>query len=447
MGGDLRFLPAVKPAPPGGTSPLERVHLAFPTGDMVAALGNFLYFQSLESTFLERHPELADRVEFNAAGPFFLKVNLSGGRSVALARVNYKHQVAWTVVDPSLHSDPSVWALDTSVEVLVGALYARAAAHLFDTPVPSPLCWDEGEPSDMTELADLLDARGVRVRRVVVGNRWFARGSRSDPELVLVRESAGAYVDAELADAFVRISLKPTLGWMVDAYIRDWGTWGRVDLARSLRDQSAAAPGVPRATVSVDEVADVIGKGPAHWGTSFPWEPVRRSAGRGRIPSMRQDSLFTVEEPEPAALALFEDEAAPDPATSVTAAGRGIPRAVVDQLNMLGFDAVSTSDFAAPIHSDGFDIQIRDGGAKDLSLSEVERLNGLAAASGEVLPKRLILVTGAGISRPAAAFADKAKAFVFQIDRSTARLSPLTARTREVMLPETAPREHDLDPW
>ncbi|MER6168144.1 hypothetical protein [Streptomyces violaceorubidus] len=414
---------------------------------MVAAFGNFLHFQSLESTFLKRHPKWADRVEFNAAGPFFLKVNLSGGRSVALARVNYQHQVAWTIVDPSLHSDPSVWALDTSVEVLVDALYAHAAAHLFDTPVPSPLRWDEGEPSDMTQLADLLDARGVRVRRVVAGNRWFARGSRSNPELVLVREAAGAYVDAELADAFVRISVKPALGWMVDAYIRDWGAWGRVDLARSLWDQSAAAPGVSRLTVSVDEVADVIGKGPAHWGTSFPWEPVRRSATRGRVPSMRQDSLFPTEEPEPDALALFEDDAAPDPSTSVTAAGRGIPRAVVDQLNMLGFGAVTTGDFATPIYSAGFDVQIRDGGTKDLSLSEMERLNGLAAAAGEDLPKRLILVTGAGISRPAAAFADKAKAFVFHIDRSTARLTPLTARTRQVMLPDSAPRDHDLDPW
>ncbi|WP_327361414.1 hypothetical protein [Streptomyces sp. NBC_01296] len=421
--------------------------MAFPPGDMVAAFGNFLHFQSLESTFLERHPELADRVEFNAASPFFLKVNLPGERSVVLARGSYKLQVAWTIVDPSPHSDPSVWALDTSVEVLVDALHARAAAHVFSTPVPSPLRWDEGEASDMTQLADLLDARGVRVRRVVAGNRWFARGSRSDPELVLVHESAGAYVDAELADAFVRISVKPALGWMVDAYIRDWGAWGRVDLARSLWDQSAAAPGVSLTTVSVDEVADVIGKGPAHWGTSFPWEPVRRSASRGRVPSMRQDSLFPIEEPEPDAMALFEDEAAPDPSTSVTAAGRGIPRAVVDQLNMLGFNAVPTGDFAAPIHSEGFDVQIRDGGTKDLSLSEMERLNGLASAAGEDLPKRLILVTGAGISRPAAAFADKAKAFVFHIDRSTARLTPLTTRTRQAMLPETAPRDHDLDPW
>ncbi|MGW3054442.1 hypothetical protein ACWC98_00730 [Streptomyces goshikiensis] len=421
--------------------------MAFPTGDIVAAFGKFLHYQELESTFLDRHPDLADRVEFNAAGPFFLKVKLAGKRSVVLARVNYQHQVAWSIVDPSLHGDPSVWALDTPVDVLVDALHARAVTHLSGTPVPSPLRWDEGEPSDMTKLADLLDARGVRVRRVVAGNRWFARGSRSNPELVLVRELAGAYVDAELADAFVRISLKPALGWMVDAYVRDWGAWGRVDLSRSLWDQSAAAPGVPRASVSVDEVAEAIGKGPAHWGTSFPWEPVRRSAGRGRIPSMRQDSLFPVEEPEPDALALFEDETAPDPATSVTAPGRGIPRAVVDQLSMLGFDTVATGHFAAPIHSGGFDVQIRDGGTKDLSLSEVERHNGLAAAAGEVLPKRLILVTGTGISRSAAAFADKAKAFVFHIDRSTARLSPLTARTREVMLPDTAPRDHDLDPW
>ncbi|MFF3654432.1 hypothetical protein [Streptomyces olivochromogenes] len=421
--------------------------MAFPSGDMVAAFDKFLYFQSLESALLERHQEMADRVEFSSSVPFHLKVKLSGGRSVVLARVTFKHQVAWTISDPTLHSEPSVWQLDTSVEVLADALHARASAYLSDAPMPSPWCWNESEPSDTTRLADLLETQGVRVRRVVAGNRWFARGSRATPELVLVRESAGAYVDAELADAFVRISVKPALGWLVDAYIRDWGAWGRVDLARSLWGRKGTAPGLPRTDVSVGELADLIGKGPAHWGENFPWEPVRRSATRGRIPSSRQDSLFPVEAPERGFLPYFEEEPETEPGGSVSAAGKGIAQAIVDQLTMLGFGDVRTGNSVAPVYSDSYHVQVRDDGAKDLSLSEIQRLNGLAAAAGEDVPKRLILVTGAGISRQAAAFADEAKAFVFRIDSSTARLAPLTTRTRQVMLPDTAPRDHDLDPW
>lgn len=420
--------------------------MAFPPGDMVVAFGNFLHFQSLENAVRDRHPDIADRVVFNSGGPLYLKIELSGRRSVVLARVNFKRQAAWTITGPTLDGDPSVWALDTSVEVLSDALHAHAAFHLSGTPVPSPLRWDEGDSSDLTRLADLLDVRGVRVRRVVVNNRWFARGSRATPELELVPQSAGAYLDAELGDTFVRISVKPALGWMVDAYIRDWGAWGRVDLAGGLWGRRAAAPGVPRTTVSVDEMADLIGKGSAHWSGSFPWEPVERSATRGRIPFNQQDSLFSIEAPEPDALPLFEEEPGPDAPPSLAEAGRGVVRAVADQLNVLGFSTVLTGDFRSPIHSDGFDVQIRERGPKDLSLSDMERLNGTAAAVGEDVPKRLILVTDGSISRPAAAFADKAKAFVFHVDRSTARLTPLTARTRQVMLPDTAPRDHDLDP-
>ncbi|WKK25392.1 hypothetical protein QZH56_07235 [Streptomyces olivoreticuli] len=63
----------------------------------------------------------------------------------------------------------------------------------------------------------------------------------------------------------------------------------------------------------------------------------------------------------------------------------------------------------------------------------------MAAAAGEDVPKRLILITSGGISRPASAFADQAKAFVFHLDRETRRLGAHNARAREVLLPRRAP--------
>lgn len=134
--------------------------MPFPPGDMVAAFGRHLHFKSLEQALCDRHPELADRVIFDDANhPMHLKVTLSGRRSVVLAQVRMGYTIVWAVMDPVLNSEPSVWPLDTPDEVLVDAVHAVASAHLADVPVPSPWRWNEGEPSDMTDLADLLDAR------------------------------------------------------------------------------------------------------------------------------------------------------------------------------------------------------------------------------------------------------------------------------------------------
>lgn len=129
--------------------------MSFPTGEMVAAFGKFLYFESLKSTFIERHPDMADRVESGSSPAFHLKVGLSGGRSVVLSHMRFTYRVAWAIVDPALHSDPAVWPLDTPVEILADALHARASAYISGTPMPSPWCWNESEASDVTRLADL----------------------------------------------------------------------------------------------------------------------------------------------------------------------------------------------------------------------------------------------------------------------------------------------------
>ncbi|MET8163746.1 hypothetical protein ABZT34_05700 [Streptomyces sp. NPDC005329] len=428
--------------------------LPFPPGDMVAAFGRHLHFKSLEQALCDRHPELADRVIFDDANHLMhLKVTLSGRRSVALAQVRMGYTIVWAVIDPVLDSEPSVWPLDTPDEVLVDALHAVASAHLAGVPVPSPWRWNEGEPSDMTELADLLDARGVPVRRVAAGNGYFPYGPRHSPKLDIVGGRDGSFVEAEFPDAFVRVSLKPALGWLVDVYLAECGAWGRVDLGWNLWRSTRPGPGVPRADASVADVADVLVKGLKAWDVEVQCEPI----GRGEPVSVQrrsewQESLFADETALPASLAEVGVDhgqfvEGPAPRTSQRSPSpRHIADVVLDQLTAFGFGDVEEGDAESPIRSDTFHVEWHDR-AKNLSTSEVQRLNGLAAAAGEDAPKRLIVITTAGISRPAAAFADTAKAFVFFVDRAADKLMGLNSRAQEALLPHTQPAERGLEPW
>ncbi|GGL15495.1 hypothetical protein [Streptomyces flaveus] len=430
--------------------------MPFPPGDMVAAFGRHLHFKSLEQALCDRHPELADRVRFDDANhPMHLKVTLSGRRSVVLAQVRMGYTIVWAVMDPVLNSEPSVWPLDTPDEVLVDALHAVASAHLTDLPVASPWRWNESKPSDMTELADLLDARGVRVRRVAAGNGYFPYGPRHSPKLDIVGGRDGGFVEAEFPDAFVRISLKPALGWLVDVFLTECEAWGRVDLGWNLWRSTRPGPGIPRADVSVADIVDVLGRGLKAWDVEVPYEPASRG---DRVSAERrsewQESLFADEAALPESLELEDvnadlgqliGDSAPRTSRRSTSP-RHITDTVLEQLTAFGFGDLEEGDAELPIRSDAFHIEWHNR-AKNLSTSEVQRLNGLAAAAGEDAPKRLIVITTAGISRPAAAFADTAKAFVFFVDRTADKLMALNSRAQEALLPRTNPTERGLEPW
>ncbi|MFD5308227.1 hypothetical protein [Streptomyces ardesiacus] len=307
----------------------------------------------------------------------------------------------------------------------------------------------------MTELADLLDMRGVRVRRVVAGNGYFAYGLRHALKLDVFGAREGVFLEAEFPEAFVRVSLKPTLGWLVDVHTPRWGGWGRVELAWCLRHTSSPTPGVPCADVSVEELADLLGKGPEAWDTEPPWAPPEPAAPTSPKPgSAMQDSLFAdlpVQNDVPEWMEEFSDlldglegstpERRPGPLTP-----REIREAVLHQLTTLGFSDLVEGEADIPIESEVFHIEWRSTG-KDLSAPEIQRLNGMAAAAGEELPKRLILITGGGLTRPAAEFADKAKAYAFHLDRTTGRLTVLNSRAREASLPTDTPGTRELEPW
>ncbi|MFI1068528.1 hypothetical protein [Streptomyces puniciscabiei] len=377
---------------------------SFPTSDMLTAFSNYLHFQGLEQTFRERHPELAERVRAeDSHGRMFVKVTLSGKRGVVLSLTRMGHSTVWTVVEPVLDSVPSVWPVGTPDEVLVDALHAVATAHLTGQPIASPWRWNESEPSEMTELADRLDARDVRVLRVAAGNGYFPYGPRHELRLAVTARHERSFLEARCDEAFVRVSLKPTLGWMVDVHTPQWEGWRRMRLGQCLGRRSSPSPGVPRTDASVEEITELLGQGPRAWETEPPWE--HSSLDRSRLTT-----------------------------------------AVLEQLTAIGFADLSEGTADAPIESEAFHIEWRDS-TKNMSAPEMQRLGGLAAAAGEDLPKRLILITRGGLTRPAAAFADQAKAFVFHLDRTTGRLRPVNTRAEEAMPPAGEPGWRGPEPW
>lgn len=262
----------------------------------------------------------------------------------------------------------------------------------------------------MTDLADLLTHNGVKVRRVVAGNRWFAYGPRYEPKLGIIESARGHHLDAELpGDVFVRVSVKPNLGWLAHMHTPAWGAWGGIDLSRALTGRGRPTPGMPPAATSVERIAEVISGGPDTWAGDHSWEP-------------------------------FSHYSPPSPF------GFNPVEAVLAQLPRLGFGDLREGDGGALV-SDSHHVEWCERKPRNLSKPELERMNGLAAAAGEDAPKRLILITTCRLSRPAAAFADQAKAFVFHLDADTGRLDPLNPRAQEALPPREDPRKHDLEPW
>ncbi|QDI73436.1 hypothetical protein CD934_23720 [Streptomyces calvus] len=416
-----------------------------------------MHVRTLEQTLRERHPELADRVHLgDAEGRTFLKVDLTGGRSVVLLRARLGHADVWVIEDLDLDSAPSVWPVTTPDDVLVDAAHAAASAHLSGLPLPSPWRWHESEPSEVTELADLLDAQGVRVLRVAASNRCFPYGPRHAPKLDVVGGGrARAILEAELPEAFVRVSLKPTLGWTVDVHSPAWDGWSRIDLGWCLRGRSFPVPGMPSAKASVREISELLCRGPQAWDIEPAWKPPRPDTllPPESVPAL-QEALFTVareQEAEPdwftGFLRLWDaDAVSAHHGTAGLPSASEVAEAVLEQLTDLGFADVREGSAGNPIESDSFHIAWHSG-RKSLSISEVQKLNGLAAAAGEDVPKRLILITGTGLTRPAAEFADEAKAFVFYLDRTTGGLFSSNSRAYEALLPGRDPVRRELEPW
>ncbi|WP_416966969.1 hypothetical protein [Streptomyces sp. 4F14] len=410
--------------------------MSFPPGDIVDAFGRHLHGELLERQLCERHPELADRVRLHETGRGrLLLVRVSGARQVSLAQVRMGHATVWCVRDPVLDNPPYVWPITTPDEVLVDALHAVATACLTGEPVASPWRWQESASSEMTEFADLLAERRVEVLRVAVDNWYYPYGSPLTPRLGITSGDRGESVlEAEVDGHFLRASLKPALGWTVDVHHPAWSRWGRIDIQRLLRGQSSPAPGVPHGRVPVREIADLLSRGPREWDVEVAAWKWRRA---DLSPELLRDAPN-----------WFADLAELWGTTGETTMPRAseIAEAVFHQLRGCGFTDLRAGDIDTPIASDTFDV-VWHSGRKPLSRPEIERLSGQAAAAGEEVPKRLLVITSSGITKPAGEFADRAKAFAFRLDRATGWLMGENSRARQALLPFSEQALRELQSW
>ncbi|WP_240361633.1 hypothetical protein [Streptomyces sp. MBT27] len=377
--------------------------MPFPPRDVVAPFGIYMHFQSLGQLLAERHPELAHRIEVPETGPSHLKVRLSETTGVVLAHVRFRSTITWVLTGPTLAYEPTVLPLNTTDEKLVDAVHAHASACLQGAPVPSPWRWHETEASDLTELADRLADTGVHVGRVVVDNYCRVSGPLHDGRLTIDRSDP--HLDASVKGEVVRISLKPRLGWMVDLWCPEVDVWTRIDLISSLGRPLSPTPGVPRSALPMEALVDLIAAGRDAW---------------------------AIED-----VAVFTDDVSANTAQRELG-HHDLVLTVLSQLSTLGFTDVFEGDAESPLRSSQFHIAWHSQ-AKELSAPALKTLNGEAAAAGDDVPKRLIVLTRTGLTKPAAAFADQAKAFAFHVDERTGRLYGLHPRASEVLLPRGEP--------
>ncbi len=372
----------------------------------------------------DRHPELIERTELKESNGYsVLRIAVAEHDGVGLGMVHLKRTPVWSVMDPLGPHKTSIWPISTCNEVLVDALHALAEARLSGCALASPWRWQESEPTDLTELADLLDAKEVTVRRVVGGNRYFMASEDDDqPKLKILN---GNYVEAESHDTVVRISLTSHLGWMMHVYAPELNGWGRVDLGRALERRRLPVPGVPRGQMSLSSLAQLLADGPATWEPEGPWSPEALE----ETPRLYADLDGQI--------SLFPDDTRTH---SDHLSADWIVESIHQQLRLLGFNDIEKGDVDNPLQSDTFHFVWHDRD-KTLYTSDVQRFNGLAAAAGDELPKRLIVISRSEVSKPAASFADKAKAFIFRCDPECGRLYGLNSRAEQVMPPHGEPQQ------
>jgi hypothetical protein len=378
--------------------------LSFPTSDMVAGFSTYLYFRSLEDELRERAPELAERIERPEVSPLFIKVHLKAGTCLILAQTSLGGTAVWALVDPDFRSARRIWPLTTPIEVLAEALAVRANAWIRGSAEPSPWRWDEPKASAATELADLLTAQGFEVDAVLAENRCFVEPAiNADGRAVgRLEQREGAMVRAQRDGIAVRAAQKSALGWVVDMSEVDTSDWRRLDTGYLRTGVPTAAPGLGPDTITVQELGKLVAAGA---------EALSAAQGEGVTASP------VLAEPLPFLL----DRAEQHSHTQVLNA--------VAQLRAMGFsDIEAFNEQENPLRSATFHIVWSDG-QRDLGLPELQRLIGLAAVEG----KRLLVVIGGHVTRPAAAFADRAKSFLFRLDGRSGVLSGVNSYGEEAL--------------
>ncbi|MEU9402441.1 hypothetical protein [Streptomyces sp. NPDC048242] len=305
-----------------------------------------------------------------------------------------------------------------SDENLVDTLHAAASAHLQGRSVASPWKWGESEVTPIVQLADQLTANGAVVHNVVGENHYFLYRHADewwDPRVGIARTEARSYLDATYGDFAYRASHHKALGWRADIYDPRERQWAR------LIDPLGA--GDPQGIGRLPDIADLLDVSPeaiaylaceltgeSWWECHDPWSPFDAPPFLGAAPA-------GVRTPDLLEKLLLPAHSAGGPAAPQKLPPDLLIRRVGSRLRAFGLVDIEWGESSSPLVSPSHHIAWHDT-ARSMSTSEVQRLNGVAAAE----EKQLLVLSRSGLTRPAGQFADKAKALAFQWDAKTGLL-------------------------
>ncbi|MEU8513991.1 hypothetical protein AB0C76_20735 [Kitasatospora sp. NPDC048722] len=377
-------------------------------------------FEALGERFRTRHPDLAGRLEVPQSPALHLSVPLSGGRFVGLALVRfakpYDYTPVWAVVGSKPSEPPRIWSGITDMDVLVDALHARAVAELEYAQEQTPWRWDEPATGEIVELADDLAARGVDVLMAVAQNRCRAVEAERGAKAKYFGHDEGDFVLVQGLGCLIRVSRKLLSGWSASVRAEGGGIWQRLDLGGLLFGEPSVVPGVEPGRVDRAKLAGLIADL-----ARLPHVPTmaERSVGRDSLPAQRS-------------------QAADRPARSVLVEG------AARELARRGFADVVPDDTCSRLESETFHIEWWNR-SKSMGLGDVQRLYGAAAVKG----RRLMVLSESSATKPACAFADQAKAFIFAVDPEGRGLHSCNGLAREVILDQSSwrPARGQLDRW
>ena len=343
--------------------------------ELSSRMNDISWFGAIEKSLLDLRPDLAGRIVQNETRPL-LHVMCGSSQSVGAGRGRIRHYPVWFVSDPNPGSGATCVPATFGAAPVAQCMVARLDAWETGSPIASPWRWDEPEQSEITRLADALTSRGVEISVVVGVNRFerdFRRPLESEPP-PLAKSGGGNWLHAAGNKRELRVAIRPQLGWTVDLVHEQWRD--RLDLAAIL-GQQRERPGVPKTSVTVDEVVAVA---------------------RGLLEE--DQSLSVPPRPRP------PDTDALEPATEF----------LLDWMRWIGFSdvAMETSprarDFA--FRSDEVGVHFHRAG-RPANLAAVQRHVGVALVDGK-LP---MMFSTQGYTRDAQEWSNRAGAALFSTGR------------------------------
>ncbi|MFJ2863915.1 hypothetical protein [Kitasatospora sp. NPDC087314] len=372
-------------------------------------MGNLLMYEALGRRFRTRHPDLAERLQVPQSPTPHLSVPLNGGRSVVLAQMRfakpYDYTPVWAVVGPKVSEPPRIWYGTTDMDVLVDALHARAVAELESEEEQTPWRWDEPAIGEIVALADDLATHGADVLMAVAQNRCRAVEADRGTKAEYFGSDQGDFVVVQGLGCLIRVSRKPLSGWSASVRADGGGVWQPLDLGGLLFGEPSVVPGVEPDRVDRAKLAELI--------ADLVRLP-RVVTGEDR--ALSRDGL-----PEQ------RSQATDRPARSVLVEG------AARELARRGFADVVPDDTCSRLESGTFHIEWWNR-SKSMGLGDVQRLYGAAAVQG----RRLMVLSESSATKPACAFADQAKAFIFTVDPEGRGLHSCNDLAREVILDKSS---------